>query len=166
MAQLPARVTRFLERVRDKSDPLRILAVHAALLLDEGKARAARVRAKQATLPASVVHHAQVRRDEEREVEEVGAATWAACLYRTRVDHRAREACEACHRQRPLEPHHLELGAGGRRDAPEVVMAVCRDCHTLAPDSAHRAPRRFAQTVVVPWLRAHGYPTPNRKEYR
>jgi hypothetical protein len=79
-------------------------------------------------------------------------------------DHRMRRCCEACHKEKALEPHHLILRA--RTDAPEVVMGLCRDCHTLDPHSAHRSPRAFAQKIVVPWAARHGYPLPNRKEYR
>ena len=119
---------------------------------------------------ASVEHHEKVRRAEEREREQVSAHTWVACCARSRIDHRGALACEDCHRHATstvgMEPHHLELGAGGRRDAPEVVMVLCADCHRLDPDAAHRRPRHFAQTVVIPWARAHGYDLPNRKEYR
>jgi hypothetical protein len=125
---------------------------------------------EKAPIP-SVDHHEKVRRQEERALEEVGAACWASVLERTRVDHRGVARCEACHRNpslwgADLVPHHLELGAGGRRDAPEVVMALCLCCHTIDPGSAHRSPRAFAQKIVVPWCHKHGYQVPNRKEYR
>lgn len=116
----------------------------------------------------SVAHHAKQRRAEEREREEVKRETWVACCGRSRVDHRGMLCCEACHKIATsgflLEPHHLILGS--RTDAPEVVMVLCADCHRLDPRSAHRAPRTFVQKVVIPWLTAHGYPVPNRKEYR
>ena len=121
---------------------------------------------------ASVEHHRKARRAEERELEDVAKETWLAVLARSTVDHRGRACCEACHRLPgvgrlgPLEPHHLELGAGGRPDELHLVMALCADCHRLDPDAAHRRPRHFAQTVVIPWARAHGYSLPSRKEYR
>jgi hypothetical protein len=114
--------------------------------------------------PATVAHHAKVRRAEERELEEVKRETWDAVLERIRVDHRARVACEGCHKERALEPHHLVLGE--RTDAPHLVMGLCAGCHRLTPFSAHQAPRLFAQTVVIPWAAAHGFELPNRKEYR
>ena len=123
-------------------------------------------RRKAKALPTSVVHHAKERRAEEAEAETVKADAWQAVLDRTWRDHRGRQSCESCHQVRALEPHHLELGAGGRRDAPEVVMALCAECHRIGDVSAHLTPKRFAQTVVVPWAQAHGYSLPNRKEYR
>jgi hypothetical protein len=115
---------------------------------------------------ASVRHHAKARRAEELADEEVRADVWDAVLVRATIDHRGRCACEACHRPRTLEPHHLEPGRGNRVDRIDRVMALCRGCHTGDGDSAHRRPRDFAQTVVVPWARAHRYELPNRKEYR
>lgn len=118
--------------------------------------------------PPAVEHHARERKAEEREEEKVSQLTWVLVLNRSASDHSGKVVCEACRAFAPwgLEPHHLELGASGRRDHPEVVMALCSDCHRLGPKSAHQSPRFFAQTIVVPWLTAHGYPTPNRKEYR
>ncbi len=119
---------------------------------------------------ASVEYHQKYRRAEDEERENVSRVTWSKVLDRTTVDHRGHFACEGCHvspgGRDGLEPHHLELGAGGRRDAPEVVMALCAGCHRLDPRSAHRTPRLFAQTVVIPWANAHGYALPHRKEYR
>lgn len=120
---------------------------------------------------ASVDHHDRFLAEADRERAETSQATWEKVLSRTLVVHGMTHACEACHAQprqgwRGLEPHHLELGAGGRRDAPEVVMALCAGCHRLEPESAHRRPRHFAQVVVVPWAALHGYALPNRKEYR
>jgi hypothetical protein len=114
----------------------------------------------------SVKHHEAFAAELERELEEVSRETWDACLARTRVDHRGRGACESCHRERELEPHHLEMGSGNRTDAAHLVMALCADCHRLAPSAAHRRVRWFAVTVVIPWAKAHSYPLPNRKEYR
>lgn len=139
---------------------------HAA----EAAARSCTTEAVAKAAIASVEHHKKARRAEERELEQVGEETWRLVLERVVIDHRGHVCCEACARLatpgRELEPHHLELGAGGRRDAPEVVMALCCDCHRLAPSSAHRRPRWFVQNVVIPWLDRHGYPHPNRKEYR
>jgi hypothetical protein len=112
----------------------------------------------------SVEHHRKARRQEEKQAEEVSRATWEAVEARTMADHRMRRCCEACHRERALEPHHLVLGR--RTDAPEVVMALCADCHRLGPKSAHRSPHRFAHDIVIPWAQVHGYPLPRRKEYR
>lgn len=125
-----------------------------------------RVAACAAGRVASIEHHEKARRAEDAEREETSAATWESVLERTARDHLGLCACEACHRARLLEPHHLEPGSGNRRDAPEVVMALCADCHRLAPSAAHRRPRWFALNVVVAWCRAHLYPLPNRKEYR
>lgn len=116
--------------------------------------------------PASVEHHEKVRRLEEREAEDTSIETLFLCRDRTAIDHRGRLACEACHHEKALEPHHLLMGAGGREDRPDVVMLICRDCHILDPRSAHRSPRAFAAKVVIPWAQAHGYQLPNRKEYR
>lgn len=114
----------------------------------------------------SVTHHDQVRHELELEEEKVSEACWQAVMKRTALDHRGRCACEACHREKPLEPHHLEMGAGGRPDLPHLVMGLCRDCHTLSSLSAHRAPVLFARSVVIPWARVHRFELPNRKEYR
>lgn len=120
---------------------------------------------KKAPIPSVERHEAHVA-ELEREREQVSVATWEAVLHRTRVDHRARQACECCHRERPLEPHHLEMGRGNRTDAPHLVMALCADCHRLAPSAAHRRVLWFAVEIVIPWAKLHGYPLPNRKEYR
>lgn len=166
---------RILEAVRDdKVTPsCRHLARH---LLDKEDRRAALAAARSCTTEhvakqavASIEHHRKARRAEERVLEETSEETWQVCLSRTLVDHGLFHSCEACHRSvghRELEPHHLEMGSGNRRDAPEVVMALCAGCHRLNPNSAHRAVRLFAQVVVIPWLKAHGYPLVNRKEYR
>jgi hypothetical protein len=145
----------------------------ARRLIGQREERAARAAAKACTTGAvakkaiaSLDHHAKARRAEEREAEGCRLDVWMAVQERATVDHRGRCCCEACHRPRTLEPHHLELGAGGRPDRIDLVMALCRDCHTLDADSAHRRPRFFALTVVVPWARGHGYALPNRKEYR
>jgi hypothetical protein len=45
-------------------------------------------------------------------------------------------------------------------------MALCADCHRTGKDAAHRRVRWFAVEIVIPWAKAHGYPLPNRKEYR
>lgn len=140
--------------------------VHAAV----AAARACTTASVAKAAIASIEHHRKARRAEEREREEVKAEVWVACCARSRIDHRGALACEGCHRHATstvgMEPHHLELGAGGRRDAPEVVMVLCANCHRLGPGAAHRTPRAFVQTVVIPWLKTHGYPLPNRKEYR
>jgi hypothetical protein len=129
-------------------------------------AKAAREARPKKKVGGATAFHKKVRRQEELAGEEVGRATWSAVLDRTAVDHRGRHCCEACHKLHALEPHHLMLGAGGRVDEPELVMALCADCHRMAPGAAHRAPRTFAQTIVIPWAAAHRYPLPNRKEYR
>jgi hypothetical protein len=120
--------------------------------------------AKQAI--ASIEHHKRARRQEERELEAVKRDVWEECCGRSRLDHRGALACEACHKHvgLALEPHHLILGR--RTDAVEFVMVVCHLCHRGSLYSAHRAPRWFAQNVVIPWAKFHGYPLPNRKEYR
>lgn len=120
---------------------------------------------QKAPIP-SVAHAKKQRHEEERAEEDVALAVWSLVIARTLVDHRGKAACEACNKSRALEAHHLEMGAGGRRDAPEVVMALCALCHRTGRLSAHRSPRAFAQEVVIPWCSAHGYPVPNRKEYR
>lgn len=118
--------------------------------------------------PKALVHHAKERKQEEREQEKISTLTWTLVLNRSASDNSGKVVCEACHGFAPrgLEPHHLELGASGRRDHPEVVMALCGDCHRLGSKSAHQAPRFFAQTIVVPWAERHGFALPNRKEYR
>jgi hypothetical protein len=157
---------RFLQEARSMASPSDIGRVEraAAAWLEED-ARPKPPAPKKRPL-ASVEHHKKERRAEERSLEETSAATLEVCVLRTVTDHSGRCACEACHHflGRELEPHHLILGT--RTDAPELVMLLCADCHRLGPGSAHRSPRHFAQHIVIPWAKAHGYPIPNRKEYR
>ena len=161
-----------LEAVRDRAVNARTRDLAIDLLRREEehqaeleRARAARAERPKKKLGGATEHHAKERRQEERQAEAVADGTWALVLIRTQQDHRVPYlCCEACHKPRELEPHHLVLGS--RTDAPELVMALCRDCHTLAPDSAHRAPRGFAVRVVIPWARKHGLSLPHRKEYR
>ena len=118
---------------------------------------------------ASVVHHLKQRVEEAIADEEVSDACWDAVIARTMVDHHGLIACEACgsvHLRSFLEPHHLTMGAGGRVDEPHLVMALCCDCHRLGAYAAHRRVRWFAQAVVIPWAKEHGFTLPNRKEYR
>jgi hypothetical protein len=125
-------------------------------------AKKARVKAKK--LPASVAHHDAHRASEAATMEQVKGETWRTIFERTSKDHHGWAACESCHVNQLLEPHHLVLGE--RTDDPALVMALCDFCHRIGPESAHNAPRHFAQTVVIPWAKAHGYTLPNRKEYR
>jgi hypothetical protein len=121
------------------------------------------------TIRRLVRGHAQVRREEELQEEAVAAEVWAQVLARTRLDHRGRPCCEACHTWavgEDLEPHHLEMGAGGRPNEPHLVMALCAGCHRLDRGAAHQRPRDFAVRIVIPWARRHVFPLPNRKEYR
>lgn len=130
--------------------------------------RAPRARKRPEDLGAAYAHAAGRRRVAEQEREEIKRETWVACCARSRIDHHGALACEGCHRHATstvsMEPHHLILGS--RDDAPNLVMVLCARCHRLGPASAHRRPRFFAQTVVLPWAKAHGYTPPNRKEYR
>lgn len=164
-----------LEAVRDQKVTTGTRSLSARILeawdrrdaLAAGRACTTAHVAKQA-IP-SVEHHEAYLDEKAAEAQAISVSTWSAVLERTAVDHRGWSACEACgktHGRSPLEPHHLELGAGGRRDAPEVVMALCATCHRTGPKSAHRSPRRFALEVVIPWAKAHGFTLPNRKEYR
>lgn len=168
-------VRQILEAVRDGRvlPATRELAKRVLAREDQASARreaaaAARAARPKKKLGGATEHHRKARREEEREEEATSAACRAACEERTRLDHRGHLGCEACHRSvmERLDDHHLTIGAAGRVDDPALVMLLCRRCHTLDPKSAHRSPRHFAQTVVLPWLQRHGYPTPNRKEYR
>ena len=79
------------------------------------------------------------------------------------VINRAKDMCELCGKWGANEPHHLLGGSGRRRQEQTVenVMAVHRGCH----DSFHRAPWEFKDRVKA-WCEKHGYPLPNRREYR
>lgn len=177
MSLLDPIVRQILEAVRDTRvlEATRALARRAIERDDQEKAdreraREARAAARAARpkkkLGGATEHHAKARRQEERDAEDVTATCWQLVLLRVQRDHRLLLCCEACHKPKPIEPHHLMMGAGGRVDEPELVMALCRDCHTLNPRSAHRAPRTFAQSIVIPWAARHGFTLPNRKEYR
>jgi hypothetical protein len=113
----------------------------------------------------SVEHQERTRRAEEREREEVSDGVWRAVLERAgraRGDYR----CELCGLALPpesLEPHHLEMGSGKRRqqETTKNVMAVCRSCH----DAYHMSERAFVPKVRA-WCAENRYPLPNRKAFR
>ena len=121
-------------------------------------------KAAKKELGGATAHHEKVRRKKEREAEAVKIGVWSDVLHRVAGDHRGRLACEACGSMVALEPHHLVLGS--REDKAEWVMALCAKCHRLGPISAHVTPLLFAQKIVIPWAKAHGFTLPNRKEYR
>jgi len=70
--------------------------------------------------------------------------------------------CVMCRTPVGLDCHHLEPGgAKHRRERIENVITLCRWCH----DAYHANVSRFAPAIKN-WCDAHGYPYPNRKEYR
>jgi len=134
------------------------------------KRRLEQLDAKAATLPDSAKHHEKHRRAEQPEREEMSAEIWTVICVRSRLDHRGALACELC--DKPFvsydraEPHHLEYGSGNRTQKESVgnVMIVHGGpgkCH----DKFHERPRNFVAKVKA-WCAEHGYPLPNRKEYR
>jgi 5-methylcytosine-specific restriction endonuclease McrA len=72
------------------------------------------------------------------------------------------QLCDDPYVREGLDLHHLDLGAGkSRRERISNVMMAHRTCH----DAYHANARAFVPRVKV-WCAAHGYPLPNRKEYR
>lgn len=61
-----------------------------------------------------------------------------------------------------VDPHHLEMGQGkAKRERISNVLRACRTCH----DAYHLRASTFIPAVVR-WCGLHGYPLPNRKEFR
>jgi hypothetical protein len=78
---------------------------------------------------------------------------------------RAEEVCELCNGSLeglPFELHHLEMGsAKGKNERLSNVMITHPVCHR----AYHLHAGNFTKTVRE-WCLRHGYPLPQRKEFR